>query len=177
VAHMSRKMLNHPLIHALFRARSPEQFAAIMVECGYRGTLEQERTKTYNKFMVFCNDIALANCVTAIHEFKTASLKNKTLKDAESQLGRILMANVGKIKHDGVREYFELYMKSFTFGGKIPDDDLFKIAKTMKYDNPTIGPIFYWYVLKQSEFATIKSIQMGLTLEEIKEAGLYERFE
>ena len=184
-AHMSKHMLNHARIHAIIRAKTDEQINEILAECGYAtkgNIIEAEFERAYKKFLALCPDDALNDCVTAIYNFKTK--KAESVEGAEKELLFALEQSVDKIKFDKTQQYFKTYISALIFNKKIPETKLFTLANDMKHDNTTIGPIFYWYVLKQSEFITLKSIFLGKRmgfdsekiLQHLKKVGLYERF-
>jgi len=174
-AHMATYGLNQPRIHALIRAKTQEQINILLQELG--------NENAYQKFMEYCDDPALKICVKAIHEFKTR--KSDSVAKSEKQLLSVIEKSIDKIKYDKAREYFVTYSEAFKVNKKIPESRLFKIARDMRYDNTTIGPIFYWYVLKQAESTAVKTILMGKQagfendeiLQNLKGLGLYERFE
>ena len=190
-AYMSEHMLNQPRIHALIRAKTWEQTSALLAECDYQiestnidMIIDSEHSRAKDKFIKLCPDVALNNCVLAIFDFTGEDLNDDTLSKSEKALYATLSANIDSIKYEKAREYFKTYTQAFTARKKIPDKALFNIASDMKYDNTTIGPIFYWYVLKQSEFIVVKTILLGKQLEfpsekiltSLKKGGLYERF-
>ena len=189
-AHMATYMLNQPRINAMIRARSVAAAAALLAEGGWEktiGTIDEivnyERERAYQKFMHHCNNVALGNCVTALYQFSSTPLANhETLIAAEDKIAAILKDNIEGIDDERIRSYFETLYTAFENHKKVPEPVLFNIAREERYNLDTFGPIFFWYVLKQSEFMATKAILYGkeanlepnAILENL--GGLYERF-
>jgi len=190
ISNAAKKMLTADRIRQMLTASSLTSAAQILTECGYNpvsGTddeiIETERAKTYEMFMSLCNDAALAACVTAWHQFKTKQTTPGTSYiQAEKQLFETIAGNSPAIKEPNIKSYFTAQLDAFNKGQKIPNSRLFKLTLDGRHDLETMGPLFHWYILKQSEFRAVKIILMGkrfgFTREQITEnlRGLHERF-
>ena len=180
IARMADKILTKARIGAMVRAKTFNESAAILSECGYgvtSGTIDEivdaERAQTISTFMDFCGDEALKACVKARYE---------SLPTREDAFFKTIQENIGKIQTVGIRQYFQVYLDAHKVGGKISDTALFNIASELRHDLDGAGPVFYWYVLKQSEFMAVKVILLGKKLGHVGDKimrdlrGLYARF-
>jgi hypothetical protein len=188
-AHMATYMLNQPRINAMIRARSLAAAEALLTECGYEkvtGTIdeiiEHERERAFKKFMQHCNNESLGKCVTAMYEFSSTPLTHETLAAAEDKIAAIIKDNLEGIEDDNIRNYFETLYIAFENHRKVPETTLYNIAREERYNLDSFGPIFFWYVLKQSEFKAAKAVLFGKEANLEPNAildnlgGLYERF-
>jgi len=189
-AHAALYMLTRQRIQSMVRAASIQAVHAVLAECGYNISLQSddeiidaERAKTFNRFMELCADPALAECVSVRHKFITTKLKPGTsLEKAEQKLFNTIADHAPKIKDEKVRTYFEAEISAAEKSKKSSDKVLFELAYEARNDLDTVGPLFYWYVLKQSEFKAVKIILMGKQLEFTQDQimqdlrGIYDRF-
>ena len=186
-AYMSKYMLDKARVLALIRARDYRSAAAILSQCDYpvfAGTIddiiEKARAQTFEMFREYCPDPAISDCVIAIYEFNQKN--HESLKQAEKELADKINQNCPRIKYEKIRLWFQMYLNAFNNSQKIPENQLFNLARDMRMDIDQPGLLFYWYILKQSEFAAVKTILLGrqfnLDREKILDnlRGLYDRF-
>ena len=190
-AHASRQMLNQERIRAMLASPTVEAAAQILTDCGYAvitGTddeiIDAERLKTFAQFVKLCaEDDALVACVRAYYDFKTTIKDiNVSYSDAEKKLFKIIDEYYPQIRDTCIQKYFKTALDAFKKNQKQPDDLLYKIAHDCKNDFDSLGPLFHWYILKQSEFKVVKTILMGKRFDFSREIirdnlrGLHERF-
>jgi hypothetical protein len=145
--------------------------------------VEAARKQAFKKFIQDCPDEALNTCATAIYNFSITPIgPDQTLEDAERDICAILEQNVWKIKYDKAQRFYQKYLDCFRAHGKISEAAIFNLAYEMRFDIDGIGPLMYWYVLKQFEFMAVRGILLGKLFgfdrDKIMESlrGLYERF-
>jgi hypothetical protein len=189
-AYMAVHMLNRARIAALVRAASKTLADTVLSEMDYIGTensvddiIETARKKTFEIFESNCADVAAVDCARVMYNALTMPLsRGQTFNAAEKKLLHDLENNIGKIKSEKIKEYFNLIADCIRTEKKLPFSHLWSIAKEMKYDTEGYGFVFYWYCFKQIEFIAVKTIllgkQFGLSHEKIMEnlGDIYEQF-
>lgn len=189
-AYHATHMLDQARIQALIRARDWLTAAKLLAECGYTVTdtsiehiIENERIRTFNMFCEHCSDIELENIMREFYKFRTSIIgKNQTLNDAELELKDIITANIHKIDHPLIKQYFKIYIDAWNHGEKVPDERLWRIAHELRFDLNGTGVLFYWYAYKQAEFMAVRTILTGkrfnMEREQIMEnlKRIYDRF-
>jgi vacuolar-type H+-ATPase subunit C/Vma6 len=189
-AHRAMYMLNHARIQSMLRSKNYTTAVKILADCDYKildgsvdRIIEIERQNTYEMFTKYCPDETINTCVTALYNFSVTPVgKDTTHGDQEKKLRKTLEDNVEKIKHAEIKKYCQTYLDAWAHGRKADEGKLWKIALDLRNDLESVGPLFFWYIQKKSEFAAVKIILMGKQhnhdreriVEELGE--LYERF-
>jgi len=169
IASTAKTMLTNDRIRQMFAASTVAGAAQILVDCEYENTtgtsdeiVETERRKTYKKFISLCTDTALAACVTAWHNFLTMPLDPEiSYIQAEKNLFNEITKHSEQIKEPSIRKHFTAQLDAFNKKQKVSDHRLSKIIVEDHGNLETMGPLFYWYTTKLSEFRTVKAILMG----------------
>ena len=189
LAYSAKNMLNKDRMRAMLGASTPSAVAMMLCDLGYGVTsgtddeiIDTEREKTYKTFMELCTDPALSAVITLKHNFITTPLdKNLDYHTAEKNLFTQITEQIPKIKSKNIQNYFQFELSPDKHA-KSSDEHLYKLACIEKNDLDTMGPLFHWYILKQSEFRAVKTILMGKRFEQPREVimenlrGIYERF-
>ena len=132
-------------------------------------------------FNALCTDTALLECVNLEYNYYNHAPDNtkaaEVYKKIETLIPKIRDAHIQKYfktKIGFIKTRHEMKKKNAhninDYENKT-DELLFKIACENKNDIFTQGPLFHWYVLKQTEARVLKMISLGIPL-----GGLYERF-
>ena len=192
-AHAARFMLTQGVIRSLVNSASVAVAVSLLENLGYSITgktgmsdddiIDAERKRALDTFLEFCPDTALENCVKSEYDFIMKKIPKKTTyTEYEKELYEKISVQVPKIRDKNIQVYFIAELEAFNKGMKTPEELLFKLAKECQNDFDTLGPVFFWYILKQSEFKVIKAVLMGKRFEFSREkimdmiGGLYERF-
>jgi len=189
-SHAANYMLTQIRIRAMLACPTGAGAAQILQECGYELTegiddeiIDHERAKAFNLFMDLCNDESLATCVKAKYDFKTTPKQAGALyEQMEKALYKTIAEHTPTIKTKEIRDYFQAELDAFAKGQKCMEELLYNIALDGKNNLESHAPLFYWYVLKQTELKVVKIILMGKRFEFSRNViidnmrGLYERF-
>ena len=189
-SHMANYMLTQVRIRAMLACPTPAAAAQVLQDCGYEsveGTddeiIDHERVKAYKLFIDLCPDEALSRCIEAKHEFKTTpNTNNIPYEELEKKLYQTIAENTPNIKTKEIKNYFQAELDAYNKGQKPLDEFLYNIALEGKNNLDTLAPLFYWYVLKNTELTVVKIILMGKRFEFSRDViidnmrGLYERF-
>jgi len=189
-SHAANFMLTQARIRAMLACSTPLAAAQILQECGYElvdglddEIIDHERTRAFKLFMDLCSDESLAACVQAKHLFRTTAKKDDvSYQQMEKALYQTLGEYTPRIKTQEAKNYFQAELDAFHKGQKLSDEFLYNLALEGKNNLETPGPLFHWYVLKQTELKVVKTILMGKRFEFSRNViidnmrGLYERF-
>jgi hypothetical protein len=194
LAYHATHALDQGRIQALIRARDWLASAKLLTECGYTDTdgsvdeiIEQERRRAYNMFKDYSTDPALTEIMEAFYKFRTAPTgTNSTLADAETELKETLVRETPRLGSGKAKDYFNTYITAWSQTGdreeKRPEELLWRIAHGARFDLEGIGPLFFWYAYKQTEFVAVRIIltgkRFGYDRERIMEnlRRIYDRF-
>jgi len=191
-AHSSKYMLTPVRIREMIGALNLNSALTVLEECGYElwnkpnatddEIIDAERAKTLKTFLELCNDKNLAECIKAKFNFAMTDAGDAKYEELEKALYKTIAKHVGDIKSEEIKNYFLAELESFLQGQKRNEKQLFKLASENKTDLDSYNPLFYWYILKQTEFKVVKTILVGKRFDFPRERiyenlrGLHERF-
>ena len=180
-AHAAKYMLNAARIRLMLNAATVQAVLLVLADCGYEirtmlaqiddEIIDTERQKTLHTFLHLCSDDAVAACIKAKYDFSmTKKDPNTSYEQLEKTLFKTITEKIPYIKNKNIQDYFRAEVDFFNKRQKDcekQDELLFKLACIDKNNTESLGPLFHWYILKQTEFKVVKAILMSKIFRQI----------